>query len=489
MMGGMKTKSSLLASVRTLIAAVTVALYPSAAPAAPASPSELLEKGIYSEETKGDLDSAIAIYQQLVAEANVNQSLAAQAQFRLGQCYLKKNQPAEATAAFKKLIHDFPNETNLVAQSREHLPSDLTLGPVAWVDGERLQLNIALATGADFGTVEYRADLVQQVNGHKFWRVGARLMAGPQSVSSVDVDPETFRPLASHWKHSLLGEVSATYRTGSAEVQRVGKAQPTTITFDGPILDNEEAMHAMRRLPLQVGYKTALPVVTTLGGTVISIGVEVQGKEMVEVPAGKFDCFKVHLGLVNQTFWFSADTHRYLVKFEAGPVTAELTSIAQRNPGQVVLFRDDELGISFTAPANWVIWRARNGQPAKQELIRTLDPDADTDDGGMRLFATDSLSETAQQSARAWSEEQLAKNKDVKVRSDSWKNYTIDGRTGVACIVDYTEGGKPRVQFLLRVLGAKNSELFVLTSAPEKFDALKAQFDSILASYRTKWTD
>ena len=48
------------------------------------------------------------------------------------------------------------------------------------------------------------------------------------------------------------------------------------------------------------------------------------------------------------------------------------------------------------------------------------------------------------------------------------------------------ERGKPRVQFLLRVLGAKNSELFVLTCAPEKFDALKAQFDSILACYRTK---
>ena len=36
-----------------------------------------------------------------------------------------------------------------------------------------------------------------------------------------------------------------------------------------------------------------------------------------------------------------------------------------------------------------------------------------------------------------------------------------------------------------RVLGAKESELFVITSAPEKFDALKAQFDTILTSYRT----
>ena len=115
-------------------------------------------------------------------------------------------------------------------------------------------------------------------------------------------------------------------------------------------------------------------------------------KETVEVPAGKFDCFKVHLGLVNQDFWFSDDAHRYLVKFEAGPVTAQLVSITQRKPGEAVQFRDGELGVSFTAPADWVIWRAKNGQPEKQELIRMLDPEADTDDGGVRLFATDSLS-------------------------------------------------------------------------------------------------
>jgi hypothetical protein len=470
-------------SVLNVSAAVNV----QAAPTPPESPSELLEKGIYNQDTKGDIDSAIAIYQQVVAEASSNQSLAAQAQFRLGQCYLKKNRPADATAAFEKLIRDFPNEKELVAKAREYLPGKFVLGPVPWVDGERLQINMTLPTGGDIGTVEYRADLVQNVNGRKIWRVGARLMAGPQSVSSVDADAETFLPLASHWKHSMLGEVTAVYRPGEVEIKRVGSTQPTTTPIEGIVMDNEEAMHAMRRLPLQVGYKTALPIISTLGGgNLISIGLEVLAKETVEVPAGKFDCFKVHLGLVNQDFWFSDDAHRYLVKFEAGPVTAQLVSIAQRKPGESVKFHDDELGISFTAPADWVIWRARNGQPPKQELIRTLDPGADTDDGGMRLFATDSLSDAAQKSARAWAEEELAKNKNVKVRPDSWKNYTIDGRTGVACTIEYTESGKPRVQFLLRVLGPKESELFVLTSAPDKFDALKAQFDTILTSYRTK---
>ena len=34
-----------------------------------ASPSDLLEQGLYSEETKGDVDAALKLYQQVVAEA------------------------------------------------------------------------------------------------------------------------------------------------------------------------------------------------------------------------------------------------------------------------------------------------------------------------------------------------------------------------------------------------------------------------------------
>ena len=154
----MKTKPAVLTSLRILITAALVAGYPLATRAESASPSELLEKGIYTEETKGDLDGAIAIYQQLVAEANVNRSLAAQAQFRLGECLVKKNHNVEATAAFQKLIHDYPNEKELIAQARVYLPKQLEFGPVPWVDGERMQLNITLASGADIGVCEYRAD-------------------------------------------------------------------------------------------------------------------------------------------------------------------------------------------------------------------------------------------------------------------------------------------------------------------------------------------
>src|SRR3972149_7126578 len=74
------------------------------------SASELLEKGIYTEETVGDLPKAIEIYQKVVAEAKTTEAYAAEAQFRLGQCLLKQKKTDEAEAAFKKLIESYPDQ-------------------------------------------------------------------------------------------------------------------------------------------------------------------------------------------------------------------------------------------------------------------------------------------------------------------------------------------------------------------------------------------
>src|SRR4051812_6703218 len=173
--------------------------------------SELLEKGIYAEETKGDIDAAITLYQQLIGDVKANQHVAAQAQFRLGQCFLKKNRTAEATAAFERLIKDFPNEKDLIAKAREHLPADIVLSPVPWQDGEELHLTLKLANGLDIGTMVYRAR-ASESEGHKFWEVGARMFAKVHSVSRVKVAAEDFRPITSRWMHGMLGDVSATYK-------------------------------------------------------------------------------------------------------------------------------------------------------------------------------------------------------------------------------------------------------------------------------------
>src|SRR6266571_1224363 len=126
---GAKTTFALL-SITTLLGAGQGAFA--------ASPSELFEKGVYSEETKGDLDAALALYQQVIAEAKGSQALAAQAQYRLAVCYYKKKNFAEATAAFEKLIKDYPDQKDMIARAREYLASAVTLIPAPWSDGEEL---------------------------------------------------------------------------------------------------------------------------------------------------------------------------------------------------------------------------------------------------------------------------------------------------------------------------------------------------------------
>jgi len=470
----------------SLLGAALLALQPGAALSA--SPAELLEKGIYAQETKGDLDAAITIYQQIADEAKASQALAAQALVRLGECYIKKNRPTDAQAAFEKVVRDFPAEKDAVAKARTHLPAELELGAAPWVDGERQHYKLILPNGFEIGAMELFADRAT-VDGRPVWHLGRRMSGGGEMVSRVDVDAQTLQPLTSYWKHTLLGVATAAYKPGEVQTRK-GDGEPTTSHPEKQVYDNEEFMHLTRVLPLQPGYKVTIPTFSSLGGgTVIPLVTEVTGKESVESPAGTFDCFKIKLN-IGQTLWYSDTPERYLVKFEAGGAAGLLTAISQRKPTDPVPFRDDELGITFTAPAGWLLHHFVAGQSDKQALIRTFDPEGIFEDGGVRLFATDSLPAAARGSARAWAESDIRENlskglNNAKVRADSWKNVTLAGRPAVSVIVDYTEKDKPAVLYSVRAIGAKYSEHFVFALPADQFDAAKASIDQIVTSYRT----
>ncbi len=103
------------------IAILALAALVFTSPAWGQSASTLLQEGIFIEETVGDLDAAIEIYQKIAASAEKNRTYAALAQYRLGMCYLKKGQKQDAAVAFRKLIDRFPMQTERVAQARVQL--------------------------------------------------------------------------------------------------------------------------------------------------------------------------------------------------------------------------------------------------------------------------------------------------------------------------------------------------------------------------------
>ena len=126
------------AAVLMVLAISVMAFGNSTAMSENTSPSILLEKGIFEEETKGDLDAAVKIYQQIIENEKANRRYVAEAHYRTGMCLLKKGEKEKAAEFFRKVVSLFPNQTQLVTEASKQLSG---IYPVA---GERLPLEVLM---------------------------------------------------------------------------------------------------------------------------------------------------------------------------------------------------------------------------------------------------------------------------------------------------------------------------------------------------------
>jgi hypothetical protein len=79
--------------------------------------AELLQKGIYAQETVGDLDGAVKIYRQIVDSHPTQREIAAQAQYRLGLTLLQKGDATTAAQEIQRLAWDFPDYKDLISSA------------------------------------------------------------------------------------------------------------------------------------------------------------------------------------------------------------------------------------------------------------------------------------------------------------------------------------------------------------------------------------
>ena len=120
----------------TGIFVLAVALIASAAPAKEAS--VLLQQGLYAEEVDGDLDAAIKIYEQVIQDGSAQRSHVAQALYRQGMCYLKKQQEQQAKLVFEKLIAGYSDQTNVVNKAKPLLQELGNADPAALMPPDTL---------------------------------------------------------------------------------------------------------------------------------------------------------------------------------------------------------------------------------------------------------------------------------------------------------------------------------------------------------------
>jgi tetratricopeptide (TPR) repeat protein len=100
---------------KTRIASLVVAASLSVITVNAQTAAEQMQKGIYTQETAGDLDGAIAIYRQIVNSGNSPRDIAAQAQYRLAQSLLQKGDLSNAAQEFEKLARSYADYGKLVS--------------------------------------------------------------------------------------------------------------------------------------------------------------------------------------------------------------------------------------------------------------------------------------------------------------------------------------------------------------------------------------
>lgn len=113
----------------TIIFLLVLGLVAAQADAKPAN--VLLQDGIYAEQTKGDLDGAMKIYEQIIDDTSTERPYIAEAMYRLGMCYVKKQNEVEARALFERLVSQFSDQAEVVSKVRPMLEEMTEPDPAA----------------------------------------------------------------------------------------------------------------------------------------------------------------------------------------------------------------------------------------------------------------------------------------------------------------------------------------------------------------------
>lgn len=84
------------------------------------TPDVLLGAALHQEEVEGEIEEAIATYEQVLAASGVSREQAARAQYRIGICYEKLGRQ-EAQKAYETVVREYAEQSNLVDLAKARL--------------------------------------------------------------------------------------------------------------------------------------------------------------------------------------------------------------------------------------------------------------------------------------------------------------------------------------------------------------------------------
>jgi len=407
-------------------------------------------------------------------------------------------------AKSKPTPENFIEEAKVINAASPKMPPkarQLKLNPSPWVDGELTWLKVNSMAGTEIGTVIRTAETVQ-TEGQKAWRLEsyrAVLINDVYEFTQVDAELDSFSPITGRSKNEL-GDFTARYQPKKVELTAVADGKETTreISLDNIAYDNEQVVYLLRRLPLSEGYKATFAVFQVQSGSVLECKVEVAGKERVTVPAGTFDCYKTQLSLYygtvktrEQTLWFSADKHLYLVKHDSGEAIMQLAEMPVKRGHKPQIIRNEELKFTVTIPADWHCYKSSSPFPYALSW-QLLPPELEAWGmlAGIGQISLQEILPDINSRLIAEMDIQVLKGffKNYTVRPDSWVETNINNVPAAQYVADYMDKEKAMIEYRTYLAGEPMLYWFVFRIEKEKFEANKVKFDSIVNNLELRRT-
>lgn len=394
--------------------------------------------------------------------------------------------PDEALKAAKAI-----NDASAAGESgagADRLREPQEVGPAPWVDGELMKLSLKMKTGVTVGTIIYTAQLVPAEKApEKIWRIESYMVvpvSDTHQFTRVDAAADTFLPIFGRTKNQL-GDFTAQYNgdTVTLEMKGKGNTSKQDVPVTGAVYDNEEALYLIRRLALKEGFAAAFQIFPPQSGQVSECRIKVVATEKVL----DRQCMKVvlqayHQGakILEHYLWFSADEHRYIVKYDAGTAVMELEEAGTVSKApQAVKAGEAE---TVTLPVGWFAYL--DAAPGEyRSILHIVPPQMDA----WAVLMSNGLSGVAMSSREIAEKDAAAMPgyfENYKVRQASWAESKVDGRTAATYTADYMQDKVGMVEYRTYIVADAVVYWFVFRVEKEKFEAMKPQFDAVVSSLR-----
>lgn len=108
-------------ALRALLVVMFWVILPAGSLSAEKPLSVQLREGKYKEQLEGDLDGAIEIYRMVIQRADEGRRYAAEAHYRMGMCYLKKDDKTGAAEQFSIVTNEYSAQTATTDLARQEL--------------------------------------------------------------------------------------------------------------------------------------------------------------------------------------------------------------------------------------------------------------------------------------------------------------------------------------------------------------------------------